>query len=92
MLLEGLTGLKKKVMELNPNFIQQQVESLLTRFVDCLTRGGNTDTPMMLDFCYFTNLHLFQISLVLSNKIPSVLKLASGSLWKNAWRTLHQSA
>ena len=52
VILEGLTGLKKKEMELNPSFIQHiEVESLLTLFVDCLTRGGNTDTPMMLDFC-----------------------------------------
>ena len=55
MILEGLSRLKTKVMELNPNFIQHvDVESLLTLFVENLfssMRGGNTDTPMMLDFC-----------------------------------------
>ena len=43
-------------MELNPNFIQHvDVESLLTIFVENFfssMRGGNTDTPMMLDFCW----------------------------------------
>ena len=42
-------------MELNPNFIQHlDVESLLTLFVENFfssMRGGNTDTPMMFDFC-----------------------------------------
>ena len=42
-------------MELSPNFIQHvDVESLLTLFVENFfssLRGGNTDTPMMLDFC-----------------------------------------
>ena len=42
-------------MELNPNFIQHvDVKSLLTLFVEnffSIMRGGNTDTPMMLDFC-----------------------------------------
>ena len=42
-------------MELNPNFIQHlDVESLLTLFVENFfssMRGGNTDTPMMLDLC-----------------------------------------
>jgi len=42
-------------MELNPNFIQHlDDESLLTLFVENFfssMRGGNTDTPMMLDFC-----------------------------------------
>ena len=55
MILEGLTGLKEKVMELNPNFIQHiDVESLLTSFVENFfssMSGGNTDTPMLLDFC-----------------------------------------
>ena len=55
MILEGLSKLKTKVMELNPNFIQYiDVESLLTFFVENFfssMRGGNTDTPMMLDFC-----------------------------------------
>ena len=55
MILEGLTRLSTKVMELNPNFIQHfDVESLLTLFVENFfssMRGGNTDTPMMLDFC-----------------------------------------
>lgn len=44
-----------RVMELNPNFIQHlDVESLLTLFVENFfssLRGGNTDPPMMLDFC-----------------------------------------
>ena len=39
----------------NPNFIQHlDVESLLTLFVENFfssMRGGNTDTPMMFDFC-----------------------------------------
>jgi len=55
MILEGLSRLKTKVMELSPNFIQHvDVESLLTLFVEnffFIRRGGNTDTPMMLDFC-----------------------------------------
>ena len=55
MILEGLSRLKTKVMELNPNFIQHiDIESLLTLFVENFfssMRGGNTDTPMMLDFC-----------------------------------------
>ena len=55
MILEGLTRLRTKVMELNANFIQHLgVESLLTLFVENFfssMRGGNTDTPMMLDFC-----------------------------------------
>ena len=55
MILEGLTRLRTKVMELNPNFIQHlDVESLLTLFIENFfssMRGGNTDTPMMLDFC-----------------------------------------
>ena len=55
MILEGLTRLRTKVMELNPNFIQHlDVESLLTLFVENFfssLRGGNTHTPMMLDFC-----------------------------------------
>ncbi|CAH3181737.1 unnamed protein product, partial [Porites lobata] len=55
MILEGLTRLRTKVMELNPNFIQHlDIESLLTLFVENFfssMRGGNTDTPMMLDFC-----------------------------------------
>ena len=42
-------------MELNLNLIQHlDVESLLTVFVENFfssVRGGNTDTPMMLDFC-----------------------------------------
>ena len=33
MILEGLSRLKTKVMERNPNFIQHDVESLLTLFV-----------------------------------------------------------
>ena len=55
MILEGVTRLRTKVMELNPNFIQHlDVESLLSLFVENLfssMRGGNTDTPMMLDCC-----------------------------------------
>ena len=55
MILEGLTRLRTKVMELNPNFVQHLgVVSLLTHFVENFfssMRGGNTDTPMMLDFC-----------------------------------------
>ena len=55
VILEGLLGLKKKVMELNPNFIRHtEAESLLTVFVENFfssISGGNTDTPMMLDFC-----------------------------------------
>lgn len=55
MILEGLSRLKTKVMELNPNFIQHvDVESLLTLFVKNFfssMRRDNTDTPMMLDFC-----------------------------------------
>jgi len=55
MILEGLSRLKTKVMELNPNFIEYvDVESLLTLFVENFfssMRGGNTDTPVMLDFC-----------------------------------------
>lgn len=55
MILEGLTRLNTKVMELNPNFIKHiDVESLLTLFVENFfssMRGGNTDTHMMLDFC-----------------------------------------
>ena len=55
MILEGLSRLKTKVVELNSNFIQHvDVESLLTLFVENFfssMRGGNTDTPMMLDFC-----------------------------------------
>ena len=43
------------MIELNPNFIQHlDIESLLTLFVENFfssMRGGNTDTPMMLDFC-----------------------------------------
>ena len=54
-ILEGLSRLKIKVMELNPNFTQHvDVESLLTFFVENFfsrMRGCNTDTPMMLDFC-----------------------------------------
>ena len=50
MILEGLTRLRTKVMELNPNFIQHlDVESLLKLFVENVfssMRGGNTDTPM----------------------------------------------
>ena len=50
-----LSRLRTKVMELNPNFIQHlDVESLLTLFVENFfssMRGGNTDTPMMFDFC-----------------------------------------
>ena len=55
MILEGLTRLRTKVMELNPNFIQHlDVESLLTLFVENFfssMSGSNTNTPMMLDFC-----------------------------------------
>ena len=54
MILEGLSRLKTKVMELNPNFIQHvDVESLLTLFVENFfsSMRSNTDTPMMLDFC-----------------------------------------
>ena len=57
MILEGLSRLKTKVMELNPNFIQHvhvEVESLLTLFLENFffsMRRGNTDTPLMLDFC-----------------------------------------
>ena len=44
MILEGLTRLRTKVMELNPNFIQHlDVESLLTLFVENFfssMRGG----------------------------------------------------
>jgi len=54
-ILEDFSRLKTKVMELNPNFIQHvDVERLLTLFVENFfsrMRGGNTDTPMMLDFC-----------------------------------------
>ena len=47
MIPEGLTRLRTKVMELNPNFIQHlDVENFFSSM-----RGGNTDTPMMLDFC-----------------------------------------
>ena len=42
-------------MELNPHFIQHvDVESLLTLFVENFfssMRGGDTDTPIMLDLC-----------------------------------------
>jgi len=51
MILECLTRLRTKVMELNPNL---DVESPLPLFVEIffsVSRGGNTDTPMMLDFC-----------------------------------------
>ena len=55
MILEGLTRLRTKVMGLNPNFIQHlDVVSLLTLFVEDFfsgMRGGNRDSPMMLDFC-----------------------------------------
>ena len=55
MILERLTRLRTKVMDLNPNFIQHlDVESLLTLFVENFfssMRGVDTDTPMMLDFC-----------------------------------------
>ena len=55
MILEGLSRLKTKAMELNPNFTQHvDVENLLTLFVENFfssMRGRNTDTPMMLDFC-----------------------------------------
>ena len=55
MILEGLTRLRTKVMELNPNFIQHlDVVSLLTLFVEDFfsgMRGDNKDSPMMLDFC-----------------------------------------
>ena len=55
MILEGLTRLKTKVLEINPGFMQHvNVGSLLTLFVENFfssMRGGNTDTPMMLDFC-----------------------------------------
>lgn len=55
MILEGLNRLKTKVLEINPAFMQHvNVGSLLTLFVENFfssMRGGNTDTPMMLDFC-----------------------------------------
>ena len=55
MILEGLTRLRTKVVELSPNFIQHlDVVSLLTLFVEDFfsgMRGGNKDSPMMLDFC-----------------------------------------
>lgn len=55
MILEGLTRLKTKVLEINPAFMQHvNVGSLLTLFVENFLssmRGGNTNTPMMLDFC-----------------------------------------
>ena len=68
MILKGLTGLKKKVMELSTNFIQHKdVESLLTLFVENFfssVSGGYTDIPMMLDFaCVF----------------PELLKLVTGT-------------
>ena len=47
MIPEGLTRLRTKVIELNPNFIQHlDVENFFSSM-----RGGNTGTPMMLDFC-----------------------------------------
>ena len=53
--LNSVKMILTKVVELNPNFIQHlNVESLLTLFVENFfysMRGGNTDTPMMLDFC-----------------------------------------
>ena len=54
MILEGLTRLKTKVLEINPAFMRHiNVGGLLTLFVENFflsMRGGNTDTPMMLDF------------------------------------------
>ena len=45
-ILEGLTRLRTKVMELNPNFIQSlDVESLLTLFVENFFSKGLTRTP-----------------------------------------------
>ena len=55
MILEGLEKLKDRVMRVNPSFvIHLHPHSLLTLFVENLfasMRGGNTNTPMMLDFC-----------------------------------------
>ena len=66
MTLEGLTGLKTKVMELSTNFIQhKEVESLLTLFVENFfssMSGGYTDTPMMLHFCLrFQTCHRYEL-------------------------------
>ena len=47
VILEGLSRLTTKVMELNPNFIQHiDVENFFSSM-----RGRNRDTPMMLDLC-----------------------------------------
>ena len=56
MILEGLTRLKTKILEINPAFMRHvNVGSLLILFVENFfssMRGGNTDTPaMMPDFC-----------------------------------------
>ena len=54
MILEGLTRLRKRVMELQTSFQHLDVESFLTLFVENFfssMRDGNTDTPTMLDFC-----------------------------------------
>ena len=54
IILEGLTQLKTKVLEINPAFIRHvNVGSLLTSWkISFRVRGEkNTDTPMMLDFC-----------------------------------------
>ena len=55
MIHKGLIRIKTKITEINPNFIQHiDVRSLLTLFVDnffASMRGGNTDTPTVLDFC-----------------------------------------
>ena len=55
MILESLTRLKTKVLEINPASMRHiNVGSLLTLFLKNLfssMREGNTDSPMMLDFC-----------------------------------------
>ena len=66
MIMEGLTGLKKKDMELSPNFIKHiDIESLLTLFVENFfssMSGGYTDTPMMLHFCLrFQTCHRYEL-------------------------------
>ena len=55
MVLLGLNRLKEDVIHLNPEYLKDiEVRSLLTLFVDSFfssTRGGNTITPSVLDFC-----------------------------------------
>ena len=56
MIHKGLIRIKTKITEINPNFMQHiDVRSLLTllwrTFMRTNMRGGNTDTPTVLDFC-----------------------------------------